>query len=67
MLHPNALSLASLEVPDFFCKKGKFKIQVSSFVTDSQSIEAMFPKRNLTKYVENISINLAIHSLICYR
>ena len=33
-----------------------------SFVTDSQSIEAMFPKRNLTKYVGNISINLAIHS-----
>ena len=36
--------------------------QKEGFVTDSQSIEAMFPKRNLTKYVGNISINLAIHS-----
>ena len=36
--------------------------QKEGFVTDSQSIEAMFLKRNLTKYVGNISINLAIHS-----
>ena len=32
------------------------------FATDSQIIEAMFPKRNLITYVGNISINLAIHS-----
>ena len=34
------------------------------FATDSQSIDAMFPKRNLIKYVGNISIKLSFSKFV---